>query len=317
MLPQSETAVGIDVAKDWLDVAFPEGKVERVDNSAPAIGRLARRLQKEKLQTVGLEPTGGYERAAVALLNAAGLQVRMVDSWRCRQFAKARGTRAKTDPLDARMIREFLLAHPCRPFPQPGVRQSELTAWVREIARAEADIRRLLNRDQHCELEPIRRRHQAEIATLRQTIALAEQEIDAILADEPELAAKAAIITSVPGLGDKTARVLLAECPEIGSLSARSIAALCGLAPYQRDSGKRRLPAHVQAGRSALKRTGYLAAFAAVRHNAWAKALYADLRGRGKPAKVALIAIARRLVTILNAMIRDHTVWHQPKAEAR
>lgn len=219
MLPQSAVTVGIDVAKDWLDAALPSGKVERFDNSPTAIRRLARWLEKEKIATVGLEPTGGYERAAVALLRAAGLQVLMVDSWRCRQFAKARGTRAKTDPLDARMIREFLLQHPCRPFPEPSQRQSRLTAWVREIGRAEADIRRLQNRDEHSELEPIRQRRQAEIATLRDTVALAEQEIEAILAEDQDLAAKAAIITSVPGLADKTARVVLAELPEIGSLS--------------------------------------------------------------------------------------------------
>ncbi|WP_126396738.1 IS110 family transposase [Blastochloris tepida] len=311
--PFATHLVGIDVSKDWLDIAFDDTKVERVDNTPAALQRLARRLVKAGLTTAGLEPTGGYERLAVAVLREAGLTVLQVDSWRCRQFAKACGQRAKSDPLDARIIRAFMLHHPCRPFPEPSQAQSDLTAWVREITRAEADIRRLENRKAHPTLAAITARLDAEIAALRETVAAAEQAIEALIAADPAMDAKAKIITSVPGIANKTARVLLAEAPELGRFTPRQAGAIGGCAPYRNDSGKARRPAHIEAGRRALKRACYLAAFAAIHWNPWAKQLYADLKARGKPAKVALIAIARKLLTILNAMIRDNKPWRDPK----
>jgi transposase len=307
MITQSTTA-GCDVSKAWLDVAHGS-KVERIDNRAAPVRALARKLIRAGVTAVGLEPTGGYERLAVETFRAAGLRVLMVDSWRCRQFAKAMGTRAKTDPLDARLIASFLAHHQARPFPEPSENQAELAAWVREIARAEADIQALLNRRDHIELEPIRELIDAEIATLRQTVARAEAEVDTVLAKNDGFRRKAEILDSVPGVGRKTIRVLLAEMPELGSLDGRSAGALAGLAPYQRQSGKSRKRAHVEGGRGALRRAAYLAAMAAKLHNPWAKALYRRLRAAGKPAKVALIALARRLITVLNAMLRDGTPW--------
>jgi transposase len=309
MMPHS--VVGIDVAKDWLDVAIGD-RVKRINNTASALRALADELVAQGVTVVGLEPTGGYERLAVAVLRSAGLDVRMVDSWRLRQFAKARGTRAKTDQIDARMIGIFLMREETRPFPQPSQAQTRLTAWVREVTRAEADIRRLENRRTAAILEPIVARLEAEIAVLKQTVAEAERAIEAIIAEDTELAAKANLIASVPGVGHKTTRVVLAELPELGHLTAQSIAALCGLAPYQRRSGKTNRRARVEAGRVALKRAAFLAARAMALHNPWARTLLQRLRDNRKAYKVAMIALARRLVVSLNAMLRDRVPWRQP-----
>jgi transposase len=307
----TQTAVGIDVAKNWLDVAIGE-RVKRIDNTGSALHALAGELVAHGVTVVGMEPTGGYERLAVTTLRSAGLDVRMVDSWRLRQFAKGRGTRAKTDQIDARLIRLFILREETRPFPEPSQAQTRLTAWVREISRAEADIRRLENRREAALLDQIVDRLDAEIAALKQTVVAAEQAIDAIIAEDPDLTAKAQLVASVRGVGRKTTRVVLAELPELGQLTAQSIAALCGLAPYQRKSGKTNRPARVEGGRAALKRAAFLAARAMALHNPWAKKLIQRLRDNGKPYKVAMIALARRLIVILNAMVRDRGPWRQP-----
>lgn len=308
-MPYNPRIVGIDVSKDWLDVAH-QGRVVRIENAPAAIRSLARQLIGAGVTMVGLEPTGGYERVAVVIFRAEGLTVLQVDSWRCRQYAKAKGIRSKSDPLDGRVIAAFLAENEARPFPEHSPVQAELIAWVREIARAEDDIRRLRNRLGHCEVEAIRQLAEQEVAAIKRTVAAAEQAIRRLIAADAELAAKAALLESVPGIGFKTVRVLLAEFFELGSLGNRQAAAPCGLVPYQRESGKTRRPSHIEGGRSALRRAAYLAAFAAIRHNAWAAALYETLRARGKPAKVAIIAVARRLITICNAMLRDHTPWN-------
>ena len=307
----TQTAVGIDVAKNWLDVALGE-RVKRIDNAPSALRALADELLAQGVRVVGLEPTGGYERLAVSILRSAGLDVRMVDSWRLRQFAKGRGTRAKTDQIDARMIALFVKREETRPFPEPSQAQTRLSAWVREITRAEADIRRLQNRRTAAILDPIVARLDAEIAVLKQTVAEAERAIDAIIAEDAELATKARLIASVPGVGPKTTRVVLAELPELGHLTAQSIAALCGLAPYQRRSGKTNRPARIEGGRAALKRAAFLAARAMALHNPWARQLIQRLRGNQKPYKVAMIALARRLIVALNAMVRDRGPWRKP-----
>lgn len=316
MMPHTEKLVGIDVAKDWLDVTIGD-KVERIANSAAALRALAARLVARGTILVGLEPTGGYERLAVSLLRDAGLDTRMVDSWRLRQFAKARGTRAKSDPIDARMIRLFLVEQKTRPFPEPSQVQVRLTAWVREVGRAEADLRRLVSRRAAVVLDDIVTRIDAEIAVLKATVAEAERTIDAIIAQDAELALKAALISSVRGVGPKTTRVILAELPEIGCLTERSVAALCGVAPYDRRSGKTRRHSYVEGGRAALKRAGFLAAMAMTRHNSWAKATVERLRANGKAHKVAIIALARRLFVTLNAMIKNGTTWQQPSLGAK
>ena len=312
MIPQTQI-VGIDVAKDWLDVAV-DARVERIDNTPVAIRALARRLARDGRTHVGLEPTGGYERLAVAAFRAVGLTALQVDSWRLRQFGKASGTRAKTDPIDARTIASYLASHEARPFAEPTRTQADLTAWSREIARAEADILRLRNHLSHVELAAIRRAIDAEIKALQTTLATAEAAIKAVLAEDETLARKAELLDSVPGIGPKTIRVLLAEMPELGHLDPRAAGALAGLAPYQRDSGKTRGRAHVEAGRRAIKRAAFLAARAVRLHNPWAASIHNRLRAAGKPDKVATIALAQRIVVVLNALVQTNTPWDPHRA---
>jgi transposase len=299
---------GIDVAKAWLDVCVA-GKLERVDNKAAAIARLGRRLKAAGVAMVGLEPTGGYERLAVAVLGEAGLDVRMVDSWRLRQFAKSRGTRTKTDLLDARMIADFLAREGARPFPRPTPAQQALVTWTREVTRADADLRRLKTRLGVCALAEIAQLLKAEMAALKATIAMAEAAIARIIAEDPELTRRAKRLASIPGVGPKTVRVLLAEMPELGALEGKSAAALAGLAAYQRQSGRKKPRGVVEGGRAALKRAAFLAARAMRLHNPWASALHAQLLARGKAFKVATVALARRFIVIANAMIRDDHDW--------
>jgi transposase len=308
MTMTQNSPVGIDVSKGWLDLAIAS-KVVRIDNTASAILAQIKRLRQAGFTTVGMEPTGGYERLAVHLFREAGFTVLMVDSWRCRQFAKARGNRAKTDPLDARLIADFLVAHEARPFPEPSAGQQELTLWSREIARAQASLLRLQNRLDHIELEALRSVIETEMEAIRSTVKQAQAAIEALIAADTQFSAKAKLLDSMTGIGPNTIRVLLAEMPELGHIDARKAAALAGVAPYPRDSGKSRGISHIEAGRDALRRALYLAAFAAKLHNPWAKAIYDGLRKAGKATKVALIALARRILIVLNAMARSQKPW--------
>jgi transposase len=299
---------GIDVAKDWLDV-FVDGRVERIPNQAADIRRLAKKLLADGLLTAGLEPTGGYERLAVDILREAGLQPMMVDCWRLRQFAKSRGTRTKTDPIDARLIAEYVASGLARTFPRPSQAQKALIAWTREVARAEADLRRAQARFKACAAPEIGELLKAEIAILKQTVKRAQAAIKQIIAADQDFARKAQRLNSMPGVGPKTIRVLLAEMPELGSVEPKTASALAGLAAYQRQSGKRKARGSIEGGRSAAKRAAYLAACAMLLHNPWAKRVHDQLIARGKPFRVATVALARRFIVIANALIRDDRDW--------
>lgn len=307
----ADDVVGVDVSKNHLDVALAD-KVERIENRRETISALAERLKKQGVVRVGLEPSGGYERLAVAVFREAGLTPILVDSWRVRQFAKSRGQRAKSDPLDARLIREFMVreAESLRPWPDPGENQVRLTAWVREATRADAALLALKARREAVAAQDVRAVIDGEIAAVNATIKAAEKAIAERIAGEPEMARKQGILDSVPGVGVKTIRVLLAEMPELGTLESGKAAALAGLAPYQRQSGKRAGKGVLEGGRHALKRAAYLMATAALRHNDRAKAIYQAFRQKGKAHKVAVIAVARRFIVILNAMVKAGAEWN-------
>jgi transposase len=311
---QAKEIAGIDVSKGWLDVACGD-TVERIANTPAAVRGLARRLRRYGVRLVGLEPTGRYEKVAVDGLRAAGFDVRAVDSWRLRQFAKGKGRRAKTDPIDARMIACFVAGESTRPYPQPSTAEQNLQAWTREVTRAEADLLRLNIRLKTCELPAIVLSLKAEREALKATIRRAEQAIAELIEQQADLQHKAKLLDTMPGVGRKTIRVLLAEMPELGALPDRQAASLAGVAPHPNRSGKRRSD-HISGGRAALKRAAYLAATAALLHNPWAKSLYRHLRAKGKSHKVVVIAIARRIVVTLNAMLRTNTPWNINRSTA-
>lgn len=315
IIPDARRRAGIDTAKGWLDVAHG-AEVWRVDNTAPAIAALLDRLARAGVAHVGIEPTGGYERLFVALAREAGLEVRLVDPWRLHQFAKARGRRAKTDRIDARLIDAYLGHHPTRPWPAPDPVQEALSELVRELARLEADRRAAENRLEGARHALVRDVIAREIAGLAALAREVEAALDALVAQSTALAERARRLTSMTGVGPRTARVLLAELPELGLVSGRAIAGLAGVAPYTCRSGKSESRAKIAGGRDRVRRALFMCAMASRLHNPWARAVYDGLRRAGKPHKVAVIALARRILVVLNAMCAQNQDWNPDLAKA-
>lgn len=313
-MTHNRVCVGIDVSKRHHDVALPEGTTLRIDNSASGHRELAGLLrQLDGHVVVGLEATGGYERDLVQALTGEGLKVHRLDPRRVRRFAEACGRLAKNDRIDARTIADCLAAVPSRP-----VHEDPAAARLDELVDAR---RRLLEERTRCTNacatahEPlIRRMAKRQIARLNADIALIERRLDELIAAEPEFTCRSALLTSVPGVGPVLAWTLLARLPELGRLSRRQIAALVGVAPYDNDSGTSRRRRSVRGGRWDVRCVLYMAALTASRYNPVLKRAHDTLKARGKPAKVILVALMRRLITILNAIVRDQKPWRQTHA---
>lgn len=308
--PVEGPSVGIDVSKDRLDVAVGSGGVVRAFTHDPAGHReLVEHLRPLVPERVVLEATGGYERAIVAALAAAGLPVIVVNPRRAREFARAAGVLAKTDRLDAGMLALYAerLRPPLRPLPSP--QQQALEDLVARRAQLVGMLTQEKNRLQQASSKRIERSIEAIIAALRKQIDRAEEDIAHEIESSPVWKDAAERLDSVPGVGFKTVCVLLAALPELGALSRQRIAALAGLAPINRDSGKLRGKRSIAGGRADVRTALYMAALTAVRHNPTLAAFYRRLVEAGKPKKVALTAAAHKLLTILNAIAREQTPW--------
>lgn len=302
--------VGIDVSKAWLDVhVLPSGDAFRVGNDEAGIDRLKARLCAVKPGRVALEATGGLEVAAVAELAGAGLPVVVVNPAQVRSFADALGKRAKTDPIDAAVIAAFAAAM-----------QPELRALPDEATRLLADLvarrRQILamivaeeNRARTATGKQMKKSIARLLAALRRELEAVGTDMDGHIRTSPIWLVRQDILTSMPGVGKTVARTLLAEMPELGSLDRRQIAALAGLAPYTRQSGKWRGKSFIGGGRSSVRSALFMAGLVAIRHNPILKAFRDRLVAAGKPKIVALVATMRKLLTILNAMIRDQKPW--------
>ncbi len=300
--------VGIAVAKAWLDVARSDGDaVERVANTDDAIAPLVIRLTADAPAGIVLEATGGYERLAAALLRDAGLRVAIVNPRRPRHFARAVGKAAKTDAIDARLLAQFgeRLRPDARPAPTETVEDlGELLTrrrQLQEMHTAEHNRRAQLPVWLHPGVD-------AHLEWLTQQIDALTREIERTVQRDPELTAKAQALRSIPGMGPVVAATLLGEAPELGTLSREQIAALAGVAPMNRDSGTRAGGRTIAGGRPAVRTMLYMAAVTAARLPAF-QPFYARLRARGKPHKVALVALMRKLIIIANALVRDGTTW--------
>lgn len=302
--------VGIDVSKDRLDVHIqPGGEALVVGSDEAGLSELVSRLQGLGPQLVALEASGGYEAAAVATLAAAGLPVVVVNPAQVRSFAKALGKRAKTDPIDAGVIARFAEATRPEQRPLPDVATqhlADLLARRRQIVDMLTAERQRLKRTSVPRL----------VKSLKRLIAALEREMEAIDGDldgavraSPLWRAKEDLLRSVPGVGPIIARTLLADMPELGALSPKQIAALAGLAPFTRQSGRWRGKSFIGGGRAAIRALLFLGAMSARRCNPVLKAFYERLVKAGKPRLVALVATARKLLTILNAIIRDQKPW--------
>lgn len=311
-----ERFVGIDVARDWLDVhVLPDGSAWRAANDPAGQAALAARLGELAPALVVLEASGGYEAAAAAELRAAGLAVAVVNPRQVRDFAKAVGQLAKTDALDAALLARFARAVRPDARPAPGPADAALKALVgrrRELVELEVAERQRLR----LATGAVRASVEAHLAWLGRQVAELEEQIRAALAADPARLAAAALLQTVPGVGLVVAATLVAEVPELGRLTRQQVAALVGVAPLNRDSGRLQGKRTTWGGRATVRCTLYMAAAAATRFNPAIRAFRDRLVAAGKPAKVARIACIRKLLTILNAVVRDGRPWQHPAAGA-
>ena len=302
---------GIDVGKANLDVSVSGGPVLRFDNTATGITKLRKHLQEHDTTLAVCEPTGGYERLLTSRLRETDIAVHVVHPGRVRAFAKACGYEAKTDPLDAQVLSRYGEVFP------------EADTWEPETDPQREELRDLLRRrrqfvDQRVQelgrldkgisaaIAKSTRRH---IAWLEKEIARLEKEYRAVLQDNATLADRAALYRTVPGIGPLTAATLVAHLPELGHWDSKALTSLVGLAPWSRDSGKKRGHRAIRGGRGLVRRALYMCAWAVIRHDSEMRRFYDRLRQRGKPGNVAVVAVMHKILLQLNAVARRGTPW--------
>jgi transposase len=308
---QQKMYVGIDVSKAKLDAhVHPLGEAFTVSQSDDGHAELVRRLKAHDPAVIAIEATGGYERAVVAALAAASLPVVVVNPRQVHNFAKARGENAKTDPLDASVIAHFAEAMKLEAKP---LKDEETLAFSELLARRRQIVQMLAaekNRALRVASKPNLQKSIARIVeALERELARLDGDIDETVKASPMWSEKEYLLASVPGVGKVIARTLLAEMPELGTLNRRQVAALAGLAPWTRKSGQWRGKSMIGGGRSVPRTVLFLAAMVAGRYNPGLKDFKLRLLNAGKAKKAVLIAIARKLLTILNAILRDKTPW--------
>jgi transposase len=301
--------IGIDVAKDWLDVARAgERTVARYANDAAGVAALVTTLHEQAPPRVVLEATGGYERLAVAALEADGMAVAVVNPLQVRHFARSTAKLAKTDALDAQLLALFGERMQPEPRPQPDATSQELASLL--ARRRQLLEMQTAERNRRATTAPrLQAGVKAHIDWLAEQIAELDREIQDTLTSDPATQAKASVLRSIPGIGPIVAATLVGLVPELGTLDRRRIAALVGVAPLNRDSGQRTGGRHIWGGRGPVRAMLYMATVSGIVHNPALKPLYQRLCARGKPTKVAMVACMRKLLTIANAMVRDGTVW--------
>lgn len=305
----NKAVVGIDVSKAVLDVAvLPSGELSQFGNDASGIEELGKKLTSAAVDLVVMEATGGYETALAAALVGSGLRVAVVNPRQIRDFAKATGRLAKNDRIDAQVIAAFgqaiepeivrLPDEDARALGALLVRRRQLVAMrVQEVNR--------LGLVQGV----VRKRIKAHIEWLEKEIDKLDVDLTAGLRNSPAWRAKDELLRSFKGVGPITSSTLLVSLPELGQLDRRAIAALVGLAPFNRDSGVMRGRRSIYGGRSQVRTLLYMAATTAIRSNPVIRTFYERLKSRGKPHKVAMVACMRKMLTILNAMVRQSTPW--------
>lgn len=301
--------VGIDVGKAHLDVCIYElDRYWQVENNREGIKALLATLNRYKLTRVLAEATGGYERQLVESCAAKGMPVVIVQPMQVRQFAKAQGILAKTDKIDAQLIAQFgvVLQPEIRPIAGKNIRcVRDLLARKRQLNETRTQE---LNR-QHKSLKVLEASHSRLLKVLDKEIAWINAKLETEVSHIAEWKRTYEIISSAPGIGDGVAYTLLGELPELGQLTNRQIAALCGLAPFNKDSGKMRGKRRIRGGRAPIRTVLFMAMLSAIQHNPVMRDFYQRLVARGKNKKVAITACMRKMVTILNTMVRNDQEW--------
>jgi transposase len=296
--------VGLDVAKASLQLDLA-GQSHHLPNDAPGHARLLKLLRPHPAAQVVCEATGGYEQAVVRALQAAQVPVSVVEAGRVRHFAKAQGRAAKTDPLDAGLLSEYGRALAPQPTPAPTPTQTRLAALASRRQQLLAALTAETNRAEHyVESFCVRQSRQLR-KLLEKQLEACDQAITELIAADPTLQAQAERLDAIPGVGPVTAATVLAEVPELGRLSPQAAAALAGVAPYNRDSGDHTGARHIAGGRAGVRCALYMAALSAVQHDRLLKAFYLRLRAAGKRPKVALVACMRKLIMLMNRLLKN------------
>jgi transposase len=309
-----ECYVGIDVAKASLAIAtWPDDSQWTTTQGEADLSALLVRLQALTPRLIVLEATGGYEAVLAGVLATAGLPVVVVNPRQVRDFAGALGQQAKTDPLDARVLALFGARVQPAVRPLADAATQDLLAQITrrrqllEMLGAERNRLGLARR-------PVRQPLQAHIAWLERQVTTLDDDIAAAIRASPVWQAREDLLRSVPGIGPQTARALIAQLPELGHLSHRAVAALVGVAPVARDSGRHRGVRTIRGGRPAVRAPLYMATLTATRYNPHIAAFYQRLLAAGKPKKVALIAAMHKLLTLLNSVVRHNRPWETQSA---
>jgi transposase len=316
-----EIHVGIDVSKRILDVCIlpsaagnPRGESFVVANEQEGIGELLLRIEGLSVKLVVLEATGRYERLAATTLAARAIPVAVVNPRQARDFAKAIGWLAKTDRIDAFVLARFAAAVE----PEASAIPDEEAAHLQGILARRRQLIEMLvsenNRLQMAREEALAKRIRAHMRWLEKEIERTDKDLDDAIEENSAFKANESLLRSVPGVGRVLSRTLLAELPELGSITHKRLSALVGVAPFNRDSGQRSGKREARGGRAPVRATLYMGALVATRHNPAIKEFYERLLAAGKPKKVALVACMRKLLTILNAMMRDRVMWRCPHA---
>lgn len=308
----SSPCIGIDVSKAVLDVAGPEGQ-QQYPNTPEGHKQLIKQLRTVPLESIVVEATGGYERAMVAELLSAGLPVVVVNPRQVRDFAKAIGKLAKTDAIDAEVLAQFGTAVKPEQRPLPDEKHRQLQELLARRRQLMGMLVAEKNRIQQCTDRLVKKTIQVVYTTLEQQIKQLDDLLQQTIEDTPAWREKDNLLQSVPGIGPQTSLALLVELPELGTCSRQQIAALVGVAPMNRDSGKFRGQRKTIGGRSTVRSALFMATLAATQHNPTIRNHYQHLLGRGKKKMVALVACMRKLLCMLNAILREQKPWkYQP-----
>ncbi len=308
-MPSPSIYVGIDVSSQRLDVAIGDDPVESFDNDDAEVITLCQRLSGIRCELIVLEATGGYEALAVATLAGGGLPVRVINPRQVRDFAKATGLLAKTDALDARLLRQF--AERIRPVVLPH--KSEATRELAALVARRRDLVQMLIAEKNrlkLATRVVGRDINAHIRFLEKRISDSDDELKRRIETYDDFRITDELLRSVPSVGPVSSSTLIALLPELGALPHRQIVALVGLAPLNDDSGKRVGRRRIWGGRAEVRAVLYMATISALRSNPVIRTTYQRLVAAGKPKKVAIVACMRKLLTILNAIVRDQTPWN-------
>jgi len=310
----TEQFAGIDISKSHVDIdIYPKPHCQRFDNTETGRALAVQSLLKLKPTLIVVEATGGYETPLVAAIAVAGLSVAVINPRQGRDFAKAIGVLAKTDRVDAQVLARFAQAVRPEARPQPSAETTELAALLTR-RRQLVEMITAENNRLHMAVPLVAKEIGKHVTWLEKCLKATDGDLDDMIRQSPAWQHKVALMTTVPGMGRVTAIALLAQLPELGALGTREISGLVGVCPYSRDSGSMRGRRTIWGGRSAVRAALYMAALVGSRHNPILKTFYQRLTASGKPKKVALVACMRKLLVILNAMMKHDQAWHYEAA---